>query len=267
MSAEVWTRTLDMYLTRSGDSQVKPMKQVLTVLIKLLHRRTDTSAIASLVATTIQKCLLFIDTKVDVSCVKAAMIVLDLLLTKSIITSSEFLKVVTDSRSVDASEDVNGNDTSSTSPSMSSSESGEANSLARVAVGWLNEAEVAPAASRLLVSCLKDSVYKDVTNNLNSYFISLGRLPGWLSLVLDVISEQPEGFESLEHHFLAGLLRLIPSPIPLMIQSLPLKKLAEGDSPLEGWSSEILRLCLVVLRTAEELGIQIEVGALQFMVG
>jgi len=258
LNASLLRRTLNMYLLRSGDAQAKPMRQVLTVLVKLLSTNQDDQVTILLINETTHRCLFLIYSHEDVSCIRAAMNILGMFLSKSLLTVFSLIGMASDISKGNPPDGLQGSRTQSSSHPVEPGLYMVRNLPKFVAVlmSWLQEVDVAPAAGHVVVSVFK--ALKDGKRSADSIPSSSPTLPLWLVPIMEAVREQPELVDSLEHHVLPGLLRLDSSSIDHVISALPIRKIVEDRTGSA--SEEELRLCLIVCKVADDLGIPVRLG-------
>ena len=262
LSTSLLKRALNMYMTRSGDTQAKPMRQVLTVLVKLLSMIPDRDRANLIANETVHRCLSVIYSHEDLLCIRGAINILDFFLGRCLITTSLLLEMASD-LSAD-SQPADGLRASSTQVYKHSAKDKLSTvrsvpAFVSVILSWLQEADVAPAAGRLVVS-----VFTGLTDGMDfadSGLASPSAVSLWLPPILEALRVQPELIENLEHHVLPGLIRLDPTYIDHIVSALPVESSAAGA--IGSVSEEELRLCLVVCKLADDLGINLSLGRSQ----
>lgn len=259
LSPSLWKRTLNMYLMRSGDAQAKPMRQVLIVLVKLLSMIPEGEVAIFITNETAHRCLSLIYSHEDISSVRAALNIMEFFLSKYKITAFSLIEMASD-----LSADSHPPEGFRASPTPSGTGPTEAElskvrnvpEFVAVLMGWMQEADVAPAAGRLIISLFK--AYREGIGSADSVTSSPSTVPLWLPPLLEALREQPEVVDNIEHHVLPGLLRLDPTYIEHVVSTLPVKRITEGG--IGSASEEELRLCLVVCKVADDLGIALSLG-------
>ena len=253
LSGTAMTRALRSYLQSSGDSQSKPMRQLLRVLVNLLLADFPNGSYALVVRDIIKLCLYHISSDGDMSCVKAAMSLVTIFIQKHVIS----VKLLLSSESTMCPQTAIENqimlsrpdaDMQQSSRSFSSILSGFISRL----MGWMRHAETGPAAGRLilaLVGCIDDATNLD--DSLASASTS-SCVAVWVEPVLNAVHQRPELLEKLEQHLLPELLRMNLSHTEELLRILPIEELCRGN--IGRLNEEDLRLCLVVIRVVEELG-------------
>ena len=242
---EVWDRMLSVYLERIGDAKAKPMRRILLTLVRLLYYISDNAVIKK---NAVSKCLALIYLSAESPSVKAAMHVLEIFLSKKVITFSSLLDLAPQCDGLVDAGPYLPRPTGLKSYDISSSPK----TLPRKAVEgfvykilqWIHHADAASAAGRLLF-CSFESL-KDMDNQDQSGNRVEAGLPLWAAPIQQVLKDHPNLMEAIQHHVLPDLLRLDHSDTGKLIRNLPLKALQSGKfGHLE---EESILLCLVVIR-------------------
>lgn len=254
LSMTVWNRLFTIYLRESQDQQLKLTRKTLTTLVRLLGKPMSSSDGApqkhssALLDSATSRCLSFIYAFEDFSCVKPAMLFLEQLLSKRILTTSSLLI---------------------------SSAAAEANAMARAPkmvpprplvdlekaildfsgtiFHWTLHSEVGSSAGKLLVSFFQTIKSEPVFGHLES-----STSPIWLRPFRDSISRYPEMLEPLEHYVVPSLLQMSTSDTLAFLRSLPLENLLRGD--VSRVREEDIRLCLMTIKTLGERSRQLDLG-------
>lgn len=258
LNASLLRRAMNMYLLRSGDAQAKPMRQVLTVLMKLLSTNPDDEVTMLLINEITYRCLTLIYSHEDVSCIRAAMNTLGMFLSKSMLTAFLLIGMASNISKGNPPDGLPGSQTQSSTlpvePELYMVR--DLPNFVAVLMGWLREVDVAPAAGHVVVSLFK--ALKDGKGSADSSPSSSSTVPLWLVPIIQAVREQPELVDSLEHHVLPGLLRLDSTSIDHVVSALPVRKIVEARI---GSASEAdIRLCLIVCKVADDLGIPVSFG-------
>ena len=246
----IMIRVFNIYLQSSGgDSQSKPMKQLLKVLVKLLLRESSHDLSAAVVYATIDTCLSHIYAQKDSSCAKAAMTVITMLLQKRLISVELLLakEDVVSSKNGEANPATQSRPISSPSKTrqdMPSSMSGFISQVMR----WLRHRDTGPAAARLVIAIFRclDDVSEDHCASPSP------GVPIWSQLLLGAVHQQPELIENLEQYLLPDLLRINPLKTEEFLRTLPINELSRGN--ISHLATEDIRLCLAAMGVVEELG-------------
>ena len=261
LNATVWGRIITMYLERSGVAQAKPMRQVLTMLIKLLSLMADVEMAITLAKDAALTCVSLICTRDDVSCVRAAMNVLEAFLNNAIVKPSSLATLSSiscaEKRVGDAVETHDLQPDSHPGKSEHSEVSGISD-FGKAVIGWLSEVDIAPAAGRLLVSFFKHISEDTSTDNLSA--VSSSPIPPWFLLIWEVILGQAYLLDEIEHYVLPGLLRIDPTSIVHILRTLSLEKLVQGE--VGSVPEDEIRFCLVVIVVMKDLGLYASFGML-----
>ena len=247
------TRAFHLYLQRSGDSQSKPMRQLLKVLVKLLIADVSNESSAFVIHDIILICLSHISSEEDLSCVKAAMTLITMFIQKRLISVELLLtsestispKIAMRTQII---QPQSGSVMQDSSPSLYSIVSDFVSQL----MGWMQFADTGPSAGRLILAllrCIDDATHLEdplASSNFSSW------APMWVEPLLEAVHQRPELIENLEQHLLPELLRINLFHTEQLLHSLPIEELCRGN--IGYLTEEDLRLCLVVIRVVEELG-------------
>ena len=259
LNATVWCRIITMYLERSGVVQAKPMRQVLTMLMKLLSLMADVEVATSLAKYAALKCVSIICSREDVSCVRAAMNVLEAFLNSGIMKSSSLVTLSSIScaeKYVGDAPEFQNMQTESRLMDSGHSKVSSISEFGKTVIGWLSEVDIAPAAGRLLVSFFKNLKEDTSTDNLSA--MSSSPIPLWFLLIREVVHGETYLIEEIEHHVLPGLLRIDSSSIIHILRTLPLERLVRGE--VGSVPEEEIRLCLVLIVVMKDLGLYAIIG-------
>ena len=252
-------RAFHSYLKRSGDSQSKPMRQLLRVLVKLLLIEFPNELYAIVIHDIIKICLSHISSDEDSSCVKAAMTVVTMFVQKRLISVQLLLadQSITSLRTANKDQFVWSRFDSNTPQSISSLFPDMSGFISQL-IKWLQYADTGPAAGRLilsLVESINDAASLEDSQASSDIISSAAMLA---DLVLGAVHQRPELIDNLEQHLLPELLRMNPSYTEQFLRSLPIRELCRSNI---GCLTEAdLRLCLVAIRVVEELGVTTLLG-------
>lgn len=235
------------------------MRQVLTVLVKLLSTNADSDAATVLINGTVSRCLSLIYSYEDASCVRAAMNILEVFLNKSMITATSLVRLAMEiSTESPLTDGPGGSQTPSTihPGELGLSMVRTLPNFISMVIGWMQQVDIAPAAGRLVVSLFEASKGDSAITDSMAFAPSAG--PLWLPPILEAIRERPALVDTLEYHVLPRLFRLESTDIDHVVSALPVRRVAEGG--IGSVSEEELRLCLVVCKVADDLGIAMGFG-------
>ena len=255
LNSETWNRVLAIYLTRSGDAQAKSAKHLLLMLVKLLEKRSGSEKTKILEYEATRRCVSLIFGEEQLSSVKAAMGLLDKLLSRRMVkarmiatlSSSIFVEAETGKPDV-----VDGNVAAfdNTTPCVGFCDT------TRVFVDRIfllaRRVELSAIAGRLLASFLGSFQHDVASGSCHKTVPAIAPAKIWSQSIRRALKEYPPIMEILEHHVLPDLLRLDQVDTVYFAQSLPLKNIMEGA--LSYLSEAEIRLCLAVVRELERAG-------------
>ena len=232
------------------------MRQLLATLTKLLeavvtdangNRGPDTSVFVKPVA----RCIAHVFGYEDLSCVKPSMLVLDMFISKELI-SPTFL--INQSLQTDSCHSK-GADTGAGKSSQRSSREHVDYFISHI-LRWARHLDITPSARRLLVSFVKAALAtNDFATSINCEHAAI---PLWLPPVQRMIHEYPDTLETLERHILPDLLRLDPTATSRLVQEMPMEDILRGDTG--EISVDEIRFCLLVSRILSEVHPDIDLG-------
>ncbi|KAL9122123.1 MAG: hypothetical protein Q9187_001317 [Circinaria calcarea] len=244
-SPEVWNRTLSVYLEKSGDAKPKPMRQVLLTLVKSLYHMPEHARIKK---NAISKCLSLIYLNNESSSVKAAMHLLEMFLSKKIITFPILLDLVPRrDELLDVRPYLLGSAELWTHGNSSSPKvlpQNRVDGFVYKILQWLHYADAAPAAGRLLYYSFKS--LKEADDRDKSANVVEAGLPLWAAPIQRVLNDHPNLMEAIQHHVLPDLLRLDYSDTSNFIRNLPFGALQSGRTG--HLTEKDILLCLLVIR-------------------
>lgn len=244
-----WDRLLALYLEKLQDPPAKPMKQVLSTLMKLLSRDIkDTQGIGvdqslALAEVATFRALSYIRSDDDLSCVKPSMMMLDVLISKTKVhplTLASFFSLSSTS-------------SSRTERKGSTSEGNGVQDFIRSILRWARHADVSPVAGRLLGSfCLSlhltDS--KPPAKALDSCS------PVWVAPTLEFALESDSTLQTAETYILPHLLCIDPVATVEFLESLPLKDLLNGNVGLV--SERDIRFSLLITKVTADNDLKLD---------
>ena len=237
-----WHRLLNLYLQRLEDPGAKPMKQVLTTLMKLLSRDTNDVEEASngrftdLARDATARCISLIHASDDSSCIKPSMMMLDALISKRRIEPYLLL-------SLSAEITVSGN---ASEQEATHSFENDVTTFVRTISGWARYADISLVAGRLLASLFSALHAMNAKSETTS---SDEPAPLWAGPVLEFALESDTLLQITETCILPNLLRNDPAALGKLLKSLPFNELLCGH--LEHIPDRDLRVCLLIVKVME----------------
>ena len=240
-SRTTWHRLLDLFLYRGHEPSVKPMKQVLTTLMKILLRsseRTQETALdtqSSLAKEATVKCLVLLETNEDISSIKPCMTVFQALLSKNLIDPEIVISLLP---SIQVHNRLpNGLLAVSFEESVSR--------FVWAVLRWVRHSNISLVGARLI----------------SSFFMSLHvfhkydsgtatRQPLWASPILKFAVEGDSMLEIAEMYILPNILRINATDTRNFISGLSLMDMQNGDIDL--LSEMEIRFCLLVTKITNE---------------
>lgn len=246
-----WRRLLSLYLERFQDPTSKPMKQVLSTLIKLLDRKSEQKAdqacdnASTLLEDAASRSLSFISSHEDLSFIKPAMLFLDTIISKKTINLRTLISLLP-------------SDTSVLSATSSETMYYLVQSFVASVIRWARQIDIVSAAGKLLNSFFSE--YN--ASGGNKVFTSLEILePPWFQPVnVEISNGSPAVVEILEKQILPGLLRTDPNMTLQTLRSLPLSQLANGS--IGSVSERNIRFCLLVLKILGDMKSDLDLSTL-----
>ncbi|MCJ1478167.1 hypothetical protein MMC13_006843 [Lambiella insularis] len=256
LSVRTLYRAFDVYVERSGDAHAKPTRHLLKVLVGLIVQTAADEATTLLIQHIVYSSLCLIYAFEDSCHAKAAMNILNALLQKNIIYASSILMTKPNS----SSKNIIGHAESLTDcmvDSLNASRSRESiedrihNFVSRL-MEWLQHADTAPVAGRLLVTVFESFHRTTESRNLLASLSSPPRVAGWVAPVVHAMHQHPGLVENIEIHLLPSLLRLDASESDEFLHAVSIDRVVNGN--LDGLPEEKLRMCLIAVSVIEEVG-------------
>ena len=227
----VFDRCFDIYLLRCEGCPAKPIRQLLITLIKILGLQDEVTAAAKSLSVT-QRCLSVILNHDDPSGVKAAMLALEMILSKDRLHAQDFLLVV---KPLLPNMDV-------FSGAWRSVDTNELFQVAQTFIynvlEWTNLVHIAPPAGLFLFTfCrLAKTVFRDSSTASN---------PLWLSPVREIQVKDSSYLEMLERYVLPDLLQVDSASVVGSLGTI-LERLRDNDHA--SVQDTDVRFCLLVLK-------------------
>ena len=261
LSSETWNRVLAIYLTRSGDAQAKSAKHLLLMLVKILEKRSGLEETKILEYEATRRCISLIFGEEQLSSVKAAMGVLEKLLSRRMI-EAKMVATLSSSNSVEAETSKPDVVYESVAAFEITIPHVEFYDTARLFVDRIfllaRRVELSAVAGRLLASFLGSFQHDTASGSCHRTAPTIAPASIWSQSIRKALKEYPPIIEILEHHVLPDLLRLDKVDTVYFAQSLPLKDIMEGA--LSYLSEAEIRLCLAVVREMERAGATSSLG-------
>ena len=238
-----------LYLERFQDPMSRPMKQVLSTLIKLLVRDSKLKKNQAshdppiLLTDAVSRCLSLISSDDDLLCVKPAMLFLDTTITKRVVNPRLLVSLL-------SLGDI------TLQRAASSTLYYSIQSFVGNILRWARHIDIAPAAGKLLGSFF--SVFH--ASNEDDSYESTETEPAWLQpITLEMSKSSPVMLETLEKQILPGLIYASPRQILQTLENLPLDKLASGKVGLV--SENDIRFCMLILKVLGDIKLYRELSA------
>ena len=228
-----WDRLLSLYLERIQDPGSKPMKQTLDTLRKGLAAstyRNPTDQEKTRVA--LSRCLTYIASQDNIACIKPAMNVLVVLLSKGFASLEQLDFAIEAVLSRDAVADV----TSPGSPSVWV--------LMMHTLRWAQLLDIAPTAGKLL-SVLLGTLKASSLRSAAAKIVGLASY-GWIDVLMRFAQDDQSKMEILERYILPPLLQVDEDDTAQFLQSLAYDELMDGS--FCHISEEQARLCLLTVK-------------------
>lgn len=259
LTNSTWQRIFRIYLERSEDAQAKPMKQILLKLVKLIARVDVSHDRNFLISNAVFKCLSIIFSDDKFSYIKPAINVLDVFLVKGIVNVFFLVYLITGNLTVEPNDiqcdlPLRPSNYSTTPQNIAASSSGSIGKtiqeFAENVLRWVQQCDIAPSAGRLLASSFM-SLYEVDNSILQEHnLMSIWRF--WAIPICEIMHRFPELAEDIELHVLPNLLRLDVRDAVCFLRTLPIGALMTGN--VGALPEGQIRLCLLVLKTLEEVG-------------
>ena len=245
--AEIWTRSFNIYLTKSDNSKPKPLRRLLLILTHLISKRPTGTEKDLLLGNSICIATRAIRKQDDFADIKPAIKVLEHFLGTGLVGAAEIAQIKRpEDLGLFRTESMKMN---SRIPDIEKVKVDQAvQSFALNVLEWMQYPDCAPAVGRFLYmffKSLEESQSEDAIAPLKD-----GVLPLWISPIKQILEFRQELREVLEIHVLPGLLRLGPANVKALFGTLSLENIQQGN--LVSSSISDIQLCLLVARISAE---------------
>jgi len=241
-----WTKAFQILLLRTENNKAKPVRWLLLTLTSLISRHPVDDLKLSLIAHVIYVATQAIRGQDEVGSIKAALQVLEQLLSIKAVDAFEIVQKITPqqlkpdragqtARVVDTSEFVD------TVQSFTSS-----------VLQWAQYPDCVPAVGRFLSAFFAS--LGDLPSQAVVHGSASGSLPLWISPVKQSLEREPRLLEVYENHILPGLLRLSPAERKAFLGTLPLDQIQQGNGGKTSLAD--IQLCLLVARVESSMKLE-----------
>ena len=249
--AETWTRTFDIFITKTDNNKPKPLRWLLLTLMRLIASHPVDADKDLLLGTAICTASRAVRKKQDTAGIKPAIQVLEHCLTKDLISAAEVAQIrkpeeLRDSRNPSVSEDYQSHDTQQGQVKQSVQD------FALSALEWVQYPDCAPTVGRFL-PVFFNSLEESQSNSVVHISKEAVR-PLWISPVKQYLERHQGLLEVFGIHVLPGLLRLGPTHVNAFLKLLPFESIQRGN--INFISIPDIQLCLLVAKTAEDPGLR-----------
>ncbi|KAL9046884.1 MAG: hypothetical protein Q9214_000399 [Letrouitia sp. 1 TL-2023] len=230
----IWMEAFEIFLTRSGNSKPKPMRQMLATLVKILSSEHAENYRSALVSNVASRAIRTIFAEASSSSVKSAFQSLDYFLTKRLICIPDILSTVSQVKQWEfVFEPSNGeNELAKTILSFEALQRAELmryiNEMFFNTVQWIRYPDVIPTLGHFNLTFF--TLVREWCQYSNpSAWTDIDGLPMWVAPVRMSLKKQPELFEQFGLHVIPGLLRMDATDTAKFLNQLPLDELQQSE--------------------------------------
>lgn len=249
---DLWIEIFDIFLARAQSNKSKPMKQMLSTLMKVLIRNPMKSVEHQLLKHVISSTTVIIHSHHDFPSVKPALQVLELFISRNIIRGSEIIAHLARQDSSKspitlpdpANGEVDGKGFRSVSYQFWVS---IIENFLKDIIIWVRYPDIAPTGGRLIATFYQ-SLQEDFTGGVTPHFRP--KQPLWVKPVVDLLEQDPLSVEILETRILPGLLKLDNDCGQPFLDMTLLQDLQNGN--VKNHSVVEIQLCLLALKLRAE---------------
>lgn len=250
--ADLWIEIFEIFLAKAQSNKSKPMKQMLSTLMKVLIRNPTESVQHQLLNHVISSTTAIIYSHHDFPSVKPALQVLELFISKNIIRGSEIIAHLARQGSLkspitlpdSANDEVDGQGFCSISHQLRVN---IIENFLKDIITWVRYPDIAPTGGRLIATFYR-SLQEDSTGEVTPHLRL--KQPLWVKPVVDLLERDPLSIEILEHHILPGLLTLDNTFGQPFLDMTLLQDLHNGN--VQNHSVVEIQLCLLALKLRAE---------------
>ena len=244
-ASSTWQDVFQLYLCRSEGGLVKPMRHMMSTLGKILAHVPDGQGNIELTQYAVDSTIDIVCGRDAVSAIKPASQLLEYLISKKIIGTSQLLQSF--KQSPDFNQVMHSQRPKQSSISLSEYHSLPADQsiyditrLASRILRWILCAEFAPTIGRLFSSFFQS------LREYNNPCTLTGDVPLWLPSVKTMLHRDSAYLAPIETHLLPSLLLQSPEETLKFLHSLPFENLCLGNARAQ--STTDIRLCLVAAK-------------------
>ena len=233
-----WHRALHVFLTRSESNKPKPLRRLLLTLINIVAVNPEEKIRSKLIEHAIGRATKVIRKEDDQASVRAAMQVLEQLISKGLVDASAIIRPR-------GFQDIKRFSTNSATDGTSElTFFDRVESFTSEILEWVQYPDCAPVSGRLLAAFFKSLQKLDIPDADHGVLDKTS--PSWILPVKQALERQPDLLEVYENHILPDLLRLSPLERAAFLDILPFPDIQKGKVGKNAVSD--VQLCLLVAR-------------------